>query len=527
MSRTHPSPPLRPPRVVVVGAGVGGLAAAALLAHEGLDVQLLERADGPGGKMQPVELGPLRLDGGPTVLTMRWVFDALFERLGESLDRHVHLQRCDVLARHAWNADERLDLHADLARSLAAIAAFSGPAEAARYEAFCARSAQVYATLDRPFMRSARPTPLSLTWRVLRQQGLPGLRQLLRISPFSTLWQVLGSYFHDPRLRQLFGRYATYCGSSPFDAPATLMLVAHVEREAVWQIEGGMARLALALVRCGQQQGVRLRCNAEVKRLLVQDGRINGVALADGETLAADAVVFNGDARALTAGLLGPDAPQDLAHGQPSLSALTWHAEVETGGFELSHHNVFFGPAQGYRAEFEAIAAGCLPASPTVYVCAQDRSGQARTPRPGPRRPERLMCLVNAPADAHGRGLTHEEIARCEAQMWGRLREAGLRVTLSGPPRLTRPQDFAQRFPGSQGALYGPASQGWRASFQARPAGRTSLPGLYLAGGSVHPGPGVPMAALSGQLAAEQVLAGLASTSRSRLVAMPGGMSTR
>ena len=179
------------------------------------------------------------------------------------------------------------------------------------------------------------------------------------------------------------------------------------------------------------------------------------------------------------------------------------------------------------RAEFEAIAAGCLPASPTVYVCAQDRSGQARAPRPGPRRPERLMCLVNAPADAHGRGLTHEEIARCEAQMWGRLREAGLRVTLSGPPRLTRPQDFAQRFPGSQGALYGPASQGWRASFQARPAGRTSLPGLYLAGGSVHPGPGVPMAALSGQLAAEQVLAGLASTSRSRLVAMPGGMSTR
>ena len=220
MSRTHPSLPLRTPRVVVVGAGVGGLTAAALLAHEGLDVQLLERADSPGGKMQAVELGPLRLDGGPTVLTMRWVFDALFEQLGESLDRHLHLQRCDVLARHAWSAEERLDLHADLAQSLDAIAAFSGAAEAARYEAFCARSAQVYATLDRPFMRSARPTPLSLSWRVLRQQGLPGLRQLLRISPFSTLWQVLGSYFHDPRLRQLFGRYATYCGSSPFDAPA-------------------------------------------------------------------------------------------------------------------------------------------------------------------------------------------------------------------------------------------------------------------------------------------------------------------
>lgn len=527
MSPIPPSPRLRPHRVVVVGAGVGGLAAAALLARDGLDVQLLERAETPGGKMQPVELGALRLDGGPTVLTMRWVFDALFERLGTSLDRHVHLQRCDVLARHAWGPGAALDLHADLEQSVAAIAAISSPAEALRYRAFCARARQVYETLDRPFMRSERPTPLSLTWRVLQQQGLPGLRQLLRISPFTTLWRELGHYFHDPRLQQLFGRYATYCGSSPFDAPATLMLVAHVEREAVWQVEGGMARLAQALARCAQQQGVRLRCGSDVSRLLVTDGRISGVQLADGEQLAADAVVFNGDARALTAGLLGPEAPQDLAHGRPSLSALTWHAEAEASGFELSHHNVFFGPPAGYRAEFDAIDAGRLPQSPTVYVCAQDRRGQARAALPGPRRPERLMCLVNAPADAPGRGLTSEEIARCEAQMWAQLRQAGLRVNLTAPPLLTRPQDFARRFPASQGALYGPASQGWRASFQARPAGRTTLPGLFLAGGSVHPGPGVPMAALSGQLAAEQLLAGLASTSRSRLVAMPGGMSTR
>lgn len=527
MSANRPSHGLPPTRVVVVGAGVGGLVASALLAREGLDVQLLESAASPGGKMRPVELGALRLDGGPTVLTMRWVFDALFDRLGESLDRHVHLQRCDVLARHAWSAGERFDLHADLAQSLAEIATLSGPAEADRYRAFTVRARQVYETLDRPFMRSSRPTPGSLTWRVLAQQGPQGLARLMRISPFTTLWRELGRYFHDPRLRQLFGRYATYCGSSPFEAPATLMLVAHVEREAVWQVEGGMARLGQALVGSAQRQGVRLRCGAEVRRLTTQNGRVSGVQLADGETVAADIVVFNGDARALTAGLLGPDAPQDLTHGRPSLSALTWHAEAETSGFELSHHNVFFGPSDRYAAEFEAIAAGRLPEAPTVYVCAQDRSGQLRAARPGPRRPERLMCLVNAPALAPGHGLTAEEIARCEAHMWTRLHEAGLRINLSAPARLTQPQDFAQRFPGSQGALYGPASQGWRASFQARPAGRTSLPGLFLAGGSVHPGPGVPMAALSGQLAAEQILAGLRSTSRYRPVAMPGGISTR
>jgi 1-hydroxycarotenoid 3,4-desaturase len=519
---------LRPPRVLVIGAGVGGLTAAALLGRQGLDVQVIERAATPGGKMRQVELGPQLLDGGPTVLTMRWVFDALFERLGLSLDQHLHLRRCDVLARHAWGPGEQLDLSADLEHSVSAIANFSSTAEAGRYRAFCTRARQVYETLDRPFMQSSRPTPGSLTWRVLRQQGLPGLRRLLRISPFTTLWRELGRYFRDPRLQQLFGRYATYCGSSPFTAPATLMLVAHVEREAVWQVEGGMFRLAQVLAACAQRQGVRISYGCEARQLLMQRGRVNGVELTDGQQLQADAVLFNGDAQALGSGLLGQPVQEAIgapARSQRSLSALTWHCQAEAGGFELSHHNVFFGPPAGYRAEFEAIAQGRLPEAPTVYVCAQDRTADARPARRGPRQAERLMCLVNAPA-ADGRPLTPTEIARCEEQMWTQLSRAGLRLTPgSQAPVLTRPQDFAQMFPGSAGALYGQASHGWRASF-SRPDGRTRVPGLWLAGGSVHPGPGVPMAALSGQLAAEQIGAALRSTSRSTVALMPGGMST-
>ncbi|OYU27527.1 MAG: CrtD protein [Burkholderiales bacterium PBB2] len=536
----------RTPQVLVVGAGIGGLTAAALLAQQGLAVQVLERAASPGGKMRQVAHGGEHLDGGPTVLTMRWVFDAVFERLGLSLDEHLGLQRCSVLARHAWGAGERLDLLADLESSVAAIREFSGAAEAQRYRAFCARAQAVYQTLDRPFMQSSLPTPGSLAWRVLRQQGPAGLLQLLRISPFTTLWQELGRYFHDPRLRQLFGRYATYCGSSPFEAPATLMLVAHVEREAVWQIEGGMYRLAQALAAAGRQHGASYRYGCEVREVLLHsDGRVAGVELASGERLHADAVLFNGDAQALSSGLLGRPVQQAL--GLPatpaaaSLSALTWHgqAEVEAapGGFELSHHNVFFGRPEHYRAEFEAVAAGRLPESPTVYVCAQDRSGAALgKPRPKGQT-ERLMCLVNAPAMAPGRAaprhLNESEIARCQEQMWAQLSQAGLRLNRfsEAPPLCTRPEDFAQLFPGTGGALYGPASQGWRASFQARPDGCSRVPGLFLAGGSVHPGPGIPMAALSGQRAAELIGAALHSTRRwARWTApgrlTPGGMST-
>lgn len=529
MSLNAQPPPLRSRRVVVIGAGVGGLTAAALLGHQGFDVEVIERAATPGGKMRQVELGPRRLDGGPTVLTMRWVFDALFERLGQSLDRHLHLRRCEVLARHSWSPGETLDLSADLEQTVAAIANFSGAAEAARYRGFCRRAEAVYKTLDRPFMQSSRPTPGSLAWRVMRQQGLSGLRQLLRISPFTTLWRELGRYFHDPRLRQLFGRYATYCGSSPLEAPATLMLVAHVEREAVWQVEGGMFRLAQVLAACAQQQGVRFSYGSEAHRLLMNQGRISGVELMDGRHLCADAVLFNGDAQALSRGLLGEPVLQTLRdnrHRPPSLSALTWHFEAEASGTELTHHNVFFGPPASYQAEFESIACGRLPEAPTVYVCAQDRTGDARPSRHGAHQAERLMALVNAPA-AHGRHLTEPEIARCEEQMWTQLSRAGLRLKPgSQAPVLTRPRDFAQMFPGSDGALYGPAAQGWRASF-SRPDGRTPVPGLFLAGGSVHPGPGVPMAALSGQLAAGQICAALRSTSRSPAVLMPGGTSMR
>jgi len=513
---------VRSPHVVVVGAGVGGLVAALDLAARGLAVTLLERALAPGGKLREVRAGGVPIDAGPTVFTMRFVFEELFSDAGSSLGEHLHLRPATILARHAWSETERLDLFADIGRSEAAIGAFAGAAEARGFREFCARAKTIWQTLETSFIRSRKPTPFSL----VRDAGLRGVGDLWRIAPFATLWSALGEHFADPRLRQLFGRYATYAGSSPFLAPATLMLIAHVEQDGVWLVEGGMHRIAQALAGLAVARGARLRYAAEVAEIEAGGGKVAGVRLADGERIEADAVVFNGDAAALAAGLLGNAVRADgcaMPLGKRSLSALTWATRAEATGFPLLRHNVFF--SRDYAAEFAAVFRDRrLPSAPTVYVCAQDRDADDAAPPDGP---ERLLCLVNAPPNGDAKTFTEAEMSECETATFALLRRCGL--TLERSPEatvLTTPTDFANMFPATGGALYGAAVHGPMASFR-RPGARTKLLGLYLAGGSTHPGAGVPMAALSGRLAAASVIEDLASMSRSRPAAMRGGISTR
>ena len=309
---------MRTSRVLVIGAGAGGLAAAIDLARQGVAVTVLEKAAAPGGKIRVDGAG---IDSGPAVLTMRWVFDTLFAHAGTALDDYLTLHPADLLARHAWSATERLDLFADAGRSGEAIAAFAGPAEADGFRSFCARAQRVYETLERPFMRSQRPSATSLA-------AGTGLSQMLGISPFATLWKALGEHFRDPRLRQLFGRYATYSGSSPFLAPATLMLIAHVEQQGVWLVEGGMVRLAQALAALATRHGAVVRVNAPVAEITVSGGRATGVVLTNGERIESDAVICNADFAALSTGLLGRPVVRAVPaprRDRRSLSAVTGH----------------------------------------------------------------------------------------------------------------------------------------------------------------------------------------------------------
>ncbi|MEE4108845.1 MAG: NAD(P)-binding protein, partial [Halieaceae bacterium] len=194
--------------IIVVGSGVGGLAAAIELAAAGRRVTVLERAAEPGGKMRQLRVGDRGVDSGPTVFTMRWIFDALLASAGTTLEEQLTLHEADVLARHAWRSGGVLDLFASTDRSAEAIETFSDRDNARGYREFCARSAAIYATLREPYIASPRPGMFELVRRV----GFHRLDEMWRTAPFSTLWSALGQHFSDPRLRQLFGRYATYVG---------------------------------------------------------------------------------------------------------------------------------------------------------------------------------------------------------------------------------------------------------------------------------------------------------------------------
>ena len=339
--------------VIIIGAGAGGLSASIDLARAGVRVTLLERAAAPGGKMHTREVDDLSVDGGPTVLTMRSVFEQLFEDAGTSLSDSLTLLDSPVIARHAWSDGGLLDLFPDRERSRHSIEQFAGSENAAGFDRLYSQSEKIHNALSATFMEATKPNPLTLVSRVLRQHPLSSL---LATRPSPDLWRALGGFFSDERLQQLFGRYATYVGSSPLSTPATLMLIAHVELEGVWLVDGGMHQLARTMADLGQQLEVDLHLNTHVSEVLVKNGKAAGVRLDDGTVLTADAVVFNGDTQAIATGQLGESASSAVTlrpSRQRALSAFTWCIKGQASGFDLDHHNVFF--ESNYPSEFNTI----------------------------------------------------------------------------------------------------------------------------------------------------------------------------
>ncbi|MDO9640457.1 MAG: phytoene desaturase family protein [Pseudotabrizicola sp.] len=498
---------------IVIGAGFGGLATAIRLAAMGLAVTVIESSDSPGGKARAIASPAGPVDTGPTVLTMRGEFDALFALAGQRIDDHIRLIPQPILARHWWRGSPTLDLFPETEANIEAIHAFAGPREAAAFARFDRLAHDLLAAFDAPVMRAAKPNLAQIARTAATQPRLwPALL------PGISLERLLSLHFRDPRLIQLFARYATYVGGRPRHAPGVLALIWRAEAEGVWAVEGGMHSLAAALARLADSMGVRFHYATKARRIVAQNGRISAVETEGGHTLPCHTCVFNGDPAALTDGLLGPDAQRAIPKGKTtprSLSAHVWAFAATPQGADLTHHNVFF--TDDPKAEFGPIGMGQPPEQPTLYVCAQSRTPTA------PPGPERFEIILNAPANL---APSTDEEPRCRQRTFPRLKAFGLTFSPDpAPSALTTPSHLASLYPASQGAIYGRSPEGMLAAFQ-RPVAQTRLPGLFLTGGGAHPGAGVPMAALSARHAAAAIRQDRISGYRSTPTAMHGGIST-
>jgi len=416
-------------KLAIIGAGIGGLAAALRLAARGLDVTVFERHATPGGKMRtvPSEAGPV--DAGPTVLTMKPVFDALFAEAGARLEDHVTLLREPCLARHFWADGTRLDLMADAGESARNVAEVFGAKAAQEFDAFTARAAKLFEAFEAPMMQAATPTQLGLTQAVLQQPSV-----IRAMAPHLTLSQSLASQFSEPKLAQLFGRYATYVGGSPDASPAILSLIWHAEAQGVWHVKGGMHQLAVAIEALAKERGARFVYGADVGAI---ERGADGFEI-DGARF--DTVLFNGDPPALRQGLLGDglrNAVPKQASEPRSLSAYVHSFAAKAQGCDLAAHNVFF--SDGINAEFPSLAKGQMPQDATLYICAQDRFGGG-----APQGPERFEIIMNAPPAPDTTPEIAKDITQCQTTTFTRLTQFGL--TFSPQPEasaLTMPQGFA------------------------------------------------------------------------------------
>ncbi len=499
-------------RVIIVGAGIGGLAAALRLSHAGCAVTVLDMHDAPGGKMRtlPSAAGPV--DAGPTVLTMRPVFEALFADCGLALNEHLTLEPLDVIARHYWDDGTCFDLMADRAATVENVTSVFGGSAAKQYSRFADRAARLFEAFDAPMMQTQAPRQADLTARVLRQPRL-----IADMAPWRTMARDLAASFREPRLAQLFGRYATYVGGSPYASPAIMSLISDAEAQGVWTVKGGMHRLAQVLQEQATATGAQFIFNTEVTRIVKQGGAVTAVE-AGHDRFDADVVLFNGDPRALQIGALGQgvqDAAPEVATTPRSLSAYVQAFAAQPSGPALAHHTVFFGKLAD--TEFNTLASDRMPDDPTLYVCAQDHGTAAADAL------QRFEIIMNAPPVLRA---PEEEKPRCQTLMFNRLKAFGLRFTPTpGPETLTIPAGFEALCPHSMGSLYGRSPHGMMAAFK-RPTVRTAIRGLYLTGGGVHPGAGVPMATLSARHAAAAIMRDQTLTSTSRPTVMHGGMST-
>lgn len=485
-------------KVIIIGAGIGGLSAACRLAKAGFSVTVLEKNKTVGGKVNFIEVKDYKFDTGASLLTLPHILEELFRFCGKRIEDYLKLVKLDPICRYFWSDGSTLDVFQDVSKTKSEIAKIS-PEDAENFERYIADAKEKYEIAERTFLAaSLNDLPRFL---ISPQRGfLKNLRDFLKLSSLSTLDEHNSKYFRSQKLCQLFDRFATYNGSSPYEVPATFALVPYAEFGfGAWYPMGGMYEIPKALAKLASELGARIFTDVEVKKILVENGSAVGVKTED-EILKADVIISNADGVETYRKLLSLE--NKFVRREPSCSGFVIMLGVRRKFPQLAHHNIFF--SDDYKAEFDAIFKEKVPAKqPTIYVCATSRTDTSQAPE----NCENLFILVNAPY------LTDKFDWETQTKPYRdlvirKLEDAGLEFLSDSieVEEIITPADFEKNTFSNRGSIYGISSNGILSAFLRIPNKCKEVANLYFVGGAAHPGGGIPLVLLSGKMTSEMII---------------------
>jgi phytoene desaturase len=487
-------------KVAVIGGGLGSLSGAIHLARMGFGVQLFEQNDRLGGKVNELVMDGYRFDTGPTLLTMDFVIDDLFRLAGFERSEFLEFVPVDPICRYFFPDGSIMDASADMDRMTAAVESLSsGQGDA--YGKFLEYCKQIYDFTADIFLF----TPIHEIRKMLGRGDLSTLLNLRKMDPFRTMHQGICRFFSDRRLIQLFDRYATYTGSNPYKAPATLNIISYVEHGlGGYYIKGGMYRLVEALEKVADRLGVEINTSAKVEKILWESGKVKGIGVK-GEKISTDYVLCGTDVviayNSLIDGLNRRRGK--LNQLEPSLSGMVFLWGVKKIHPDLAQHNIVF--SSDYEREFEQIFGELrAPDDPTAYISISSKTD----PEHAPSNSENWFVLLNMP---HLPDKDHiidwvTQTERMRETVFSKLRKIGIDISRHIETEMIyTPEDLLSLYSSNRGSIYGISSNSKTTAFKRHANRSRDIEGLYFAGGSVHPGGGIPLTILSGKMAAELI----------------------
>jgi phytoene desaturase len=491
-------------KVGIIGSGLAGLAAACTLAARGHQVEVFEKNPWLGGKAAQLTGDGFRFDMGPTILIQPSVLRRVFDEAGRKLEDYLTMVRLDPQWRCFFEDGTRLDLR-DNAQQMAASLEAIWPKMGAGYLKFLEQSEQLHSISDRFFFWRSIGS-MRDTMDVKGAFDLKVLRDVMRMRLGSTVAGVIRENIPDPNVAQMLDHFVQYVGSSPDASPAILCAIGHMQmEEGIWYPMGGTRAVPEAMVRLGTELGVIFHASTDVRSIDSQRNRVTGLTTADGKSFRFDAIVSNEDAVRTHRELIGGSVAREFEHKrsyEPACSGVVLYLGLNKRYDHLAHHDFVF--SRDPHEEFHAIYDQGIPApDPTCYLAATAASDPASAPAGG----EALYVLVHTPYLRPGQDWSNIFPAYRQVILDKLKRTAGLtdiedRIVFE---RHLTPQDIHDRYRVLNGAIYGISSHGvFNGAF--KPANRSrELPGLYLAGGAAHPGPGMPMVMMSGWIAADSL----------------------